>query len=324
MTVTTPACLGKVPTHGDFVRHRASTPTMRALSQWVRKGLHHARTHRTPDWEEHYDRASAKRFVIGGGRSRGPNAVLGVMAPSRDRRGRVYPFMVTCEVPKHTLDPQTFAYLPVQAEAFFGAADALVRRATNGAIPHDEVAERVEQMEGEFSVCPRVPDGHEQYLKTESLAPFLDVIFGHFGDSKKYHLFSTLLDTLLPLQDRTRPQLDDGLVFPLPPDPAVEAHAVSFWVGVVLRMLGYPSVLPSLFWDSRSDEEDAGTLLLYVGAAGRRGFYESLVAERGTGVRVLEQSGEKSSVEAALSIPKAYGRLLEDEEICLWEFLEQL
>lgn len=323
MTVTTAACLGKVPTYGDFVRHRASTPTMRALGQWIRRGLHHARTHRPADWEERYDHASPTRFLIGGGPSRGPNAILGVMAPSRDQGGRVYPFTVTCEVPKHALDSQSVVYLPVQAEPFFDAADALVQRATDGALPHDEVGERVEQMNVGLSVCSGVPPNHKRYLKTEAMGPLLEELFGHFGDSKKYQLFSTLLDTLLPLQDRTTPQLDDGLVFPLPDDEGQRAHVVSFWLTVVRRVLGEASVSPTLFW-SPSTAGGTAELLLYVGAAGPRAFYESLVAERGEAVRVLEEAGEKSGVEAALSIPEAYGRLLEDEQMCLWDFLEQL
>lgn len=296
---------------------------MRALSQWVRRGLHYVRTHGPADWEEQYDRASAKRFLIGGGRSRGPNAVLGVMAPSRDRRGRIYPFMVTCEVPRHAVNPRSISYLPVQAEAFFGAADAMVERATNGAIPHKEVAEHVEQMDVAVSVCSTLPHAQEQYLKSENLALFLEAVFGHFEDSKKYHLFSTLLDTLLPLQDQTTPHLEHGLVFPLPGDGEGEAHAVSFWVGVVLRLMGYPSVSPSLFWGP-STEDTATELLLYVGAAAPPAFYESIVAERGQDVRMLERAGEKSGVEAALSIPETYGRLLEDKQVSLWDFLERL
>jgi len=324
MRVDTAACLGKVPTHGDFVRHRASTPTMRALDQWIRKGLHHARSHRPTQWEAVYDAAPPRRFLLWRQGAQVPSVLLGVMAPSRDERDRTYPFIVTCEVPKHALRPQHSAYLPVRAETFYRDATALAQEATDGQIPHTDIVERVDQLDVELTVEPSVPHRHKRYLQQETMGPFLEGLFGHFEDSGKYRLFHALLQALLPLQGRPKPRLDYGLQFPLPSDGDVLSNVVSFWMGTVLRVLNFPSAAPSIFWTNGNAPASTADLLLYVGTPEARAFFDVLAPTRVEAVCQLGQSRDETNAEAALGIPAEYGQLLEREQIRLWDFLRRL
>lgn len=324
MNVDSAACLGKVPTHREFVRCRASTPTMRALDEWIRKGLHHARKSGRPDWEDHYDEAPARHFLLWGKGAKVPNLLLGVLAPSRDERGRTYPFVVACEIPKHAVSPQNYAYLPVQADSFFQEADCLVRQAAEGEVAYDEVIDRVQELGEEVIVQPRAPRPHKRYLQQQDLGQFLEQLFGHFEDSQKYQLFSSLLEALLPLRDRAQPRLDAGLQFPLLPDAEQRTSIVAFWFGTVLRLLDYPSVSPSLFWSSPGSSAP-DDLLLYVGTPGAQAFFDILAPVSDNGhICTLSQDGERTHAEAALSIPGQYGQLLEDERLRLWEFLRRL
>jgi hypothetical protein len=244
------------------------------------------------------------------------------MAPSRDERDRTYPFIVACEVPKHALGSQHVAYLPVRAEPFFQGATALVQAATHGQIPHTEIAERVDRLEVQMAVEPTVPHRHKRYLQQETLGPFLEGLFGHFEDSEKYRLFHTFFEALQPLQDQRQPRLDYGLQFPLIPNDEVRSNIVSFWTGAVLRVLNYPSLVPSLFWAPPSA---SGTdLLLYLGAPEARAFFDVLAPTRREAVCRLGQSGDQTNAEAALGIPAEYGELLECEQVRLWDFLHRL
>lgn len=296
---------------------------MRALDQWMRKGLHHARKKRTPEWEDAYDEASSKRFLIYDARSKVPNVLAGVLAPSRDERERTYPFMVTCEIPKHALSKRHFAYLPVQAESFFHSAGTLVRRAKDGKIGHRELSTQIDDMEATVAVKPTVPHRHKRYLKQERIGSFLQALFGEFESNKKYQLFSTLFEALRPLRGR-RPSLDYGLKFPLPANEDVRTNAVAFWMGVVLRVLDYPSVVPTLFWTDSQSESDAPELLLYLGVPDPEAFYDLFGSTHNGHVRALSPSEDQSSAEAALSIPSEYGELLEDQHLSLWDFLRKL
>jgi type VI secretion system protein ImpM len=316
------ACLGKLPTAGDFVRHRASTPTMRAFDEWVQHGLYQARQ-RQNGWEAAYDTAPTTRFVFQGRRA--PNALLGVLRPSRDRTGRAYPFMVAAEVPTRRLSIRHLAYLPLQAGRFFDAADRVVREATEGDIPYREVPDHVQQIDTAFGVRPTAPRTYKRYLQQHTMGPFLEELFGHFGDSGKYRLFDNLLDVLLPLRGRSAPRLNYGLQFPLGGDDEALTAISCFWLEACLRLLDYPSdAEPTFFWTDRPPPDAAPFLLLFFGAPRPHAFFHLMASDDPHElVYPLAHAGDDGA-EAALSIPEEYGRLLETEQITLWNFLREL
>lgn len=324
MHVNTVACLGKMPTHGDFVRHRASTPTMRTLDRWVRKGLHHARKHRSSQWEAAYDEALPKRFLLWGVGTKVPNALLGVFASSRDEDGRTYPFIVACEIPKHALSPRYFAYLPPQATSFLQGAGGVVHRAVAGELSRSRLKTRIEALEADIPVKTKVPPDHKRYLQQKTLGAFLEELFGHFGSSGKYQLFSTLLNVVPPLQHCSTSRLDRGLRFPISVSTEVRPSVIAFWMGVVLRLLNYASLSLSVFWTVPSARPTPNDLHLYLGDPHPRAFFDVLVPSPSDPGGVLADTPERTTAEAALSIPDKYGNMLESESVRLWEFLQQL
>lgn len=319
------ACLGKLPTHGDFVNHRASTPTMRTFDEWVRKGLYQARQHSDGRWKTAYDRGATTHFLFCGRGQQAPNALLGVLRPSRDQTGRTYPFIVTCEVPKRHLSSRHLAYLPVQAGTFYAEANRIVRAATDGDIPYREVADQVEHIDTAFSIEPTAPRAYKRYLQQKTMGPFLEELFGHFSDSGKYRLFNNLLEILLPQRERSHPQLNYGLQFPLESDDDTLTHVACFWLEASLRLLGYPSVEPTFFWTDRDPPHAAPFLILFLGAPRPHAFFHLLASdEEHESVYPLARVGNQNNAEAALAIPEEYGPLLEDEQLRLWDFLRSL
>lgn len=296
---------------------------MRALDQWVRKGLHHARKHRPAQWEAAYDEASPKRFLLWGVGTKVPNALLGVFAASRDQEGRTYPLIVASEVPKHAIDSQYFPYLPYQADSFLERARGLVRRGVEGDLSRGGLTSEIEEMDPRIPIQSRVPPGLKQYLQRTTLGPFLEELFGHFESSEKYQLFSTLLDVLPPLRECSSPRLDCGLRFPMSVPAEVRSSVVAFWMGTVLRLLNYASVSVSIFWTDPAAQPEPHDLQVYVGEPRPRSFFDVLVPEADGGY-VLGEAEEKTNAEAALSIPDKYGNMLENDDVRLWDFLRQL
>lgn len=321
----TASCIGKLPTHGDFVRHRATTPAMRAFDAWVQKGLFRARQHRRNELEAVYDEAPALRFLFNA--PNGAPTLLGVMKPSRDRSGRTYPFTVSTEVPRQEGSTRHLGYLPGQAATFYADAARLVRQATGGRLDHREVAERVQQLSPAIGRSTAPSQGYKRYLQQHTLQALLAEAFGHFGDGRKYRLFNNLFDILLPLRDRGAAQLAYGLQFSLGTEDGALTYQACFWVEVCLRLLGYPAVTPTLFWTAQLPEPDGHTpfLLLFLQPPRPRTFFHLLAADtEDDNICILERMGTQSGAEAALAIPAQYGALLEDERVTLWDFLRKL
>lgn len=318
------ACLGKLPTHGDFVRHRATTPAMRAFDEWVQKGLYRARQRRRSALEAVYDEASRLHFMFNP--QDASHTLLGVMKASRDRAGRTYPFTVAVEVPRRSFSVRHLGYAPVQASGFYSDADRLVQDATGGQIDHREVTDRVQQLSPSLSFSTTPPQEYKRYLKQQTTQSLLEQIFGHFGDGRKYRLFNNLLDILLPLREREATQLAFGLQFPLGTGGELTYNAC-FWMEVCLRLLNYPSVEPTVFWTPQHKASAQGSpfVLLFMRTPRSRTFFHLLAAHtEDDNICILERMGEQSGAEAALAIPAQYGELLEAEHLTLWDFIRKL
>lgn len=315
------ACIGKVPTHGDFVRHRASTPTMRAFDEWIRKGLRRAGR----AWEETYDRTPTMRFFLFPRGRRVPNALLGVLRASRDRNGRAYPFAVTCELPKSSVRADRLAALPLQAESFYSAAEEIVQEAIDGPLSHHEVTDRVAGLDPSFSVPSSPPPTYNQFVREQTVGPLLETVFGHFEDGGKYRLFKNLLDIFLPQRKRDAPRLNYGLQFPLGAGTVSPTKTACFWLDSSLHLLNHPHAACSFFWTPHAPDARPSFLLLFVGPSKADAVFHLLGSDgQNENICKLEHMGNENDAQVALSIPDEYGALLEDDQRPLREFLQRL
>lgn len=112
---------GKLPSHGDFLRRRASEGFVRAWDTWLQEGMSASRTALGDRWLDLYLTSPAWRFACTAGVA-GPATVAGVMAPSVDRVGRYFPVTVVAELPVEV----DVLSLAVDAAAFFDAAEQVV------------------------------------------------------------------------------------------------------------------------------------------------------------------------------------------------------
>ena len=112
---------GKLPSHGDFLRRRASEGFVRAWDAWLQEGLSASRASLGDQWLDVYLTSPAWRFACAAGVA-GPTTVAGVIAPSVDRVGRYFPVTVVAELPP---DVDVLS-LAVDAAVFFDAAEQVV------------------------------------------------------------------------------------------------------------------------------------------------------------------------------------------------------
>lgn len=117
---------GKLPTNGDFLRRGLRAETIADLDCWLQ-----IRLADTPhDWRQ--EDVSAWRFLASTGVF-GPMAILGLLAPSRDRVGRDFPLVVAAEI-----EPTTDIGHAVSRE-WLDRAEALMHLARTGLMKIDDL-----------------------------------------------------------------------------------------------------------------------------------------------------------------------------------------
>ncbi|MEM7439074.1 MAG: type VI secretion system-associated protein TagF [Pseudomonadota bacterium] len=84
---------GKMPGHGDFVRSKADPGFVAAWDTWLQASFSDSRTRLGDAWQAAYEAMPIWRFTLPGGVC-GDDPILGVMMPSQDRVGRMFPLTV--------------------------------------------------------------------------------------------------------------------------------------------------------------------------------------------------------------------------------------
>lgn len=314
------ACVGKVPTHGDFVRYRATAPALRAFDEWLQSGLFRARKRRA-ELDAAYDAAPAYRFIYQAPTDAPP--LIGVMQASRDRAGRMYPFTVAADVEPRASKGRQFPHLIDRARSFHDQAQTLVRTATSGDLAHPVITERVQAMTPALQDGVAPSPGYDRYLHDQTIRTWTEALFGHFGDGRKYRLFSNLLDVIHPLKGRDTLRVTYGLQFPLGAGGTDRTHQAVFWTDLCLRLLDVPGAAPSAFWTAGRQEADASSaLFLFLSPPSPAAFFHLMAPDvKGDPVCDLVTMGDRSATDAALALPETYGKPLETESLPLREFL---
>ncbi len=291
---------------------------MRAMDDWLQQGMRFA-SGRPVSGAERVTPPCSFYFSP----RRMEQALVGVLQPSRDSVGRTYPLLVALEMDGARFDGRQLSQVPLRFNAFFEKALALTQEAAAGHLDRQALGKNTEGLriliKGEESNA-----FYGRYLQQTTLASFWERLWGHPQDSRKYLLFKNLLDIVLPLRSGVPPGFPLVLRFPLCPDIATLDFDTSFWLGMTLRLLGYPDIAPTLFWTHPQEGGRAPFLLLALQPQGPK-MFSYLVSDRAESddLCVLETMGSGNAALAALSIPDRYGRLLEDDDLTLWDFLKR-
>jgi type VI secretion system ImpM family protein len=146
---------GKLPSHGDFLRRRASDAFVDAWDGWLRQCLAASRSALGERWLDVYLTSPAWRFVCAPGTC-GPAPLVGLMAPSVDRVGRYFPLTLVSELPQYV----SLLTAATASAPFFDSAERLVIETL--AAEHvdferfDQRVIRLGEELGSLSIPPRV------------------------------------------------------------------------------------------------------------------------------------------------------------------------
>ena len=240
-------CFGKLPIHGDFIRHNVG-PEVDKLDEWIQGGIVSSRTAMGGAWDASFDGTAPHRFLyqVGGGR-----VVAGVIAASIDKAGRRYPFLVFT-----ILDPKTMGgeitMLPAVLSSFFARAEEEAKTGWQG-LDLKSVLVRIDSL--------ALPTDFEEakqsiitFVAGQTNQAFFNGLFGSDKDPRKYMLIHNLVETL------------KGGVVPKYalriPRVALDPE-VSFWLELC-RRLGRRPALPTLsLWGKGREGAEAGLTLVF-------------------------------------------------------------
>ena len=123
------SCFGKLPIHGDFIRHQVPAAEIEIFDQWIQGGLLSARSAVGTGWEQEFDSIPPSRFLYNAPQT--GRVMAGVFTASQDRTGRRFPFLVFT-----LLDPRTLGtnvtLLPTYLAAFMDRAEEAATQGWRG------------------------------------------------------------------------------------------------------------------------------------------------------------------------------------------------
>lgn len=308
------ALFGKLPDHGDFVRHQATGPLIRAMDDWIRQGLYLAKQRRADGLDADPATRSATRFFFDPGSHDG--GLLGALHPSHDRVGRTFPFLAAVEVQPTGRDE--VPSLPIAYDALLTQTSRMVREAATAAISLDD-AIRAPQPRSQPASGAQAR--YDRFLQATTLRSLLERLWDYADDSRTYRLVKNVLDILLPLRDGVPDRFSLVLRFPLS-DTDERALEAAFWMQLTLRLIGPSDAAPSFFI---VDGAEGGGLFLSLRPPPHDVLLHLFLDQADTdNVCRLEQMGSFTAVEAALAIPAKYGTMIESDTLTLQDMLNQL
>jgi type VI secretion system protein ImpM len=242
-------CYGKLPIHGDFIRHHVTGAEIDQLDEWIQGGMVSSRTAMSSAWDPAFDTTPPQRFLF---QPRGGTRVVaGVVISSIDKPGRRFPFLIYT-----VLDPKAAGgeatLVPAALEAFLNAAEDCARHGWQG-----------KDLKSFLATVDALPlpsgiDGGRQAILTfvagRSIQAMWSESFGSETDARKYLLVHNLVETLRP---GTVPRYALRLPY------VSGAPEVSFWLEFT-RKLAHRGGLPTLsVWGRTREGGPVGLTLLF-------------------------------------------------------------
>jgi type VI secretion system protein ImpM len=230
----TVALLGKAPCQGDFIRWNAGDAVSQQFHRWLEEGHEAVRRANVllPAEPIHFV------FTAAGARQ----ALVGVMAPSSDKVGRIFPLAAYLVADTPALAGHANVLLPGSHEAFFAGARQLLSDAAT--LPADDLNKRLEALSAQTAGDA---GSAEAYRRKAQLAPASSLVRQFTTDGAvpgvQYYAFRTFMTACSAEKGKepSKPGVTLDCPFPAETGPFP-------WVELARRVLQWRTTTPALFW----------------------------------------------------------------------------
>lgn len=314
-------CFGKIPTYGDFIRHGTGGSEIGELDGWIQQGIAYCLRKDFYKWEEAFIQASPQYFLFHTRDAR--KFFVGVLQPSVDAIGRIYPFLVFLEVDCLQFG-NNITIAPIVFGSFLAAAAEIAARSGRGIVSLSELHHAIAEMD--FAV-PRHWDTYiasqHDWLAATNLSQMLSMLYGGFEEEKKFALFGKLGEIMLKLRGYNPAQWDPGIGFPLTGGEEFMCHLMSFWLQLIWRMLHKPVAAPFIFWPAAGVIQSRRMWIFFRPPSGE--LFMPILSASYESERLikLDQAGRPAEESIPLPYRASLMQSLTNESITLFDFLRQ-
>lgn len=314
-------CFGKLPIYGDFISLGAAAREVGELDQWIQRGMEVYQRRLVEGWENNFIRASPLCFLFH--LAEADKFLTGILQPSRDQQGRIYPFLFFWLVDRSDFG-NNITLAPVIFYAAYTAAADLASRASRGQVTLAELHTLVDASRFPVSLGWEMPVRlQSKWLEETTLKGLLTMLFDEFADGRKYTLFGNIGEIAMRLQGHMPSLANRGLGFPLAGGDQLRCHLASFWLQLIWRMLHKPVVAPDFFW-SVTESTAVQKMWFFLRRPSEQLLLSLLIDSYDSELLVpLDQAGWRPEDNIPLPFRHSLSRSLMDESITLADMLRQ-
>ncbi|MDH5775348.1 MAG: type VI secretion system-associated protein TagF [Nitrospirota bacterium] len=240
-------CFGKLPVSPEFIRVNAKGTTLEAFDQWIQEGLLWCRAKIGPQWRNDFLQSEPWNFMFHIPKQR--EWLIGVLVPSHDKAGRVFPMMVFYRLCDNTHGDSTYtAMYPLFFQEFLENAKNLLQ---------DEwktlsLVEFREQVGKLLAPNPLKSDQmtflYDEFLQSYSLKTLLKAC----GVSCQGLTDEAVKVMVQEMVGKNHPSLNSQMgklmAFPLIHEPAFPFE-IPFWMDYVASLTAPGKSVPLLLWN---------------------------------------------------------------------------
>ena len=235
------AFFGKVPASADFVSHNIEGEELRTLDKWFYEGMSYAAGKLTLSAA---DMSAAPCYYFVFPFDEFGTVLVGSFKLSRDKIGRVYPFIVCIKLGDDFLTANAPTLIVNGVWSWLKASAEILTKATTGDSP-GQLAEKVDVLV-QASIFDDSMEAIELFMETTTVEQLLETVANRLTGLHKYVLYKNLIDILSQLEGVEFRSLRLGLRFPIKVAPGETPHIVSYWLQTVGKLVGELHKIPAL------------------------------------------------------------------------------
>ncbi len=251
------SAFGKVPAAADFVRTKTDATTS-IFEELLGEAMAWGDARRGSRWSGAFGSGDPHAFVYRAPSRAGSQTLLaGVLRPSRDAIGRMFPLVVAAPVPEASFAATPHVLPLVLGDFLHEATETLLAsdRFASGA----ELDARVSRVRAPWLDSGSASAEYAQFLGTTPLGAAFGSIFGGADSPAALHAVLTIVEAVAPIRGEEPPSSRLSLRLPL---GAAGPAAAAFWLDVVRAAAGWRRTVPTSFW---SFDGAQGAILVQLG-----------------------------------------------------------
>lgn len=239
-------CCGKLPLHSDFIRHNLKIREAVALDSWIQEGVTLLNRRYEQKWMRVFQLSPNFRFVFVGAEN--DKTLAGVIAPSRDKIGRDYPFVLFRASDAAALK-QDQAVAPLAFADLYPQVDLLVRQAQQDKSLESLLAQINSDSVFHSNLMLQNCNEHlQQSLGNSTIGEFWDEVLPSAEPNIRVAFMYVVISSLQTVARRSPQRVHWGLRIPLPSGEPVNKH-LAFWLQLSNTVLKGRNWRANLIWN---------------------------------------------------------------------------